>query len=74
MTTKELEFLCAFARCNALDNKEFNEVMSQYGEFMEYVECVCRTQSFEYNTDENVEVKKVKDVKCPLCDGVDTRE
>lgn len=61
MTNKELEFLCAFARCNALDTKEFNEVMDHYGEFMEYVEWVCKTQSFECNTDENVEFKKFMD-------------
>ena len=58
MTTKELEFLCAFARCNALDNKEFNEVMSQYGEFMEYVEWVCKGNAFACNTDENEEFDK----------------
>lgn len=61
MTNKELEFLCAFARCNALEETEFNEVMDQYGEFMEYVKCICRTSSYEYNTDENVEFDKFMD-------------
>lgn len=62
MTNKELEFLCAFARCNALEAKEFNEVMNQYGEFMEYVECVCERYANDYNTDKNDEFWKFVEV------------
>lgn len=62
MTNKELEFLCAFARCNALEETEFNEVMNQYGEFMEYVEWVCKGNAFAYNTEFNEELDKFMEI------------
>ena len=55
MNTKELTFLCAFAECNALENKEFIKVLDEYHAFMEYVEWVCKGNACAYNTDENDE-------------------
>lgn len=62
MNTKELTFLCAFAKCNALEEAEFNEVMDQYGEFMEYVEWVCKGNAFAYNTEFNEELDKFMEI------------
>ena len=62
MNTKELTFLCAFAECNALENKEFTTVLDEYHAFMEYVEWVCKGTAYAYNTDENEEFDKFMEI------------